>query len=68
MTTVQSKKNVKSSLLKEVDELMMEGWSEDMDLGTLLDSMPSYLRDFILSMKFDTPIINQDGFQITFKI
>lgn len=67
-TNVQTKKNVKMQLLRELDELIMEGWSEDMDLGTLLDSMPGDLREFFLSLKFDTPSFDGDGFGINFKI
>lgn len=67
-TNVQTKKNVKIQLLRELDELIMEGWSEDMDLGTLLDSMPGNLRDFFLSLRFDTPSLDGDSFNINFKI
>lgn len=67
-TSVKTKKNVKLDLLNELDELIMEGWSEDMDLGTLLDSMPGTLRDFFLSLKFETPVRDGRGFQISFKI
>jgi hypothetical protein len=56
------------SLLNEVDDLIMEGWSEDMTIGDTLDSMPANLRDFFLNLSFDTPIKTQDGtYTITFR-
>ena len=67
MSAVVTNKNAKVTLLKEPDDLIMEGWSEDMDLGTLLDSMPGDLRNFMLNMQFTNIIPNDDGFTITLK-
>jgi hypothetical protein len=67
MSAVVTNKNAKVALLKELDDLIMEGWSEDMDLGTLLDSMPGDLRNFMLNMQFTNIIPNDDGFTITLK-
>jgi hypothetical protein len=67
MSAVVTNKNAKVALLKELDDLIMEGWSEDMDLGTLLDSMPGDLRNFMLNMQFTNIIPNEDGFTITLK-
>ena len=67
MSAVVTNKNAKVTLLKELDDLIMEGWSEDMDLGTLLDSMPGDLRNFMLNMQFTNIIPNDDGFTITLK-
>ena len=61
-------KTSKVDLLQEVDELMMEGWADGQDLGTVLDSMPASLRNAFLGLKFDTPIQNEDGLTITFRI
>lgn len=62
------KKSSKVALIKEIDELMMEGWADDLDIGTVLDSMPADLRNAFLNLKFDTPIQTEDGYQITFRI
>ncbi len=62
------KKSSKLAQLKEVDELMMEGWADNQDIGTVLDSMPVDLRNAFLNLKFNTPIQTEDGYQITFRI
>jgi len=62
------KKNSKASLLKEVDELMMEGWANDLSIGMVLDSMPADLRNAFLNLKFDTPVQTEDGYSITFRL
>jgi hypothetical protein len=56
-------------LINEVDDLIMEGWSEDLSLGETLDSMPAELRNAFLRLKFNTPVIDGDGnYTIQFRI
>ena len=68
--TKKTKNSTNISLLNEVDYLIMEGWSEEMTIGDVLDSMPATLRDFFLNLRFNTPSIDkQDGnYTVTFKI
>jgi len=63
-----TKKISKIGLLKEIDELMMEGWADNQDIGTVLDSMPADLRNAFLNLKFDTPVQTEDGYSITFRL
>jgi hypothetical protein len=62
------KKISKTNLIKEIDELMMEGWADNQDIGTILDSMPADLRNAFLNLKFDTPVQTEDGYSITFRL
>ena len=68
--TKKTKNSTNISLLNEVDDLIMEGWSEEMTIGDVLDSMPATLRDFFLNLQFNSPSIDkQDGtYTITFRI
>lgn len=63
-----TKKISKIGLLKEIDELMMEGWADNQSIGTILDSMPASLRNAFLNLKFDTPVQTEDGYTITFRL
>ena len=62
------KKISNTSLIKEIDELMMEGWADNLDIGTILDSMPADLRNAFLNLKFDTPVQTEDGYSINFRL
>jgi len=63
-----TKKFSKNALIQEIDELIMEGWADDLDIGTILDSMPADLRNAFLNLKFDTPVKSESGYTINFRL
>jgi hypothetical protein len=60
-TTTKNRKKQQLDLLREADDIIMEGWSSDLTIGETLDSMPASLRNAFLNLKFDAPTLDQDG-------
>jgi hypothetical protein len=54
-----------SEVLREVDDMLMEGWVNEMTLGEVLDSLPQELRDFILNMQYNIPDISENTIQLS---
>jgi len=60
-------KNKLADNLANLDQSLMDAWSDDMTLGKFLDSLPKTERDFFLNMRFgNTPITEENGFSISF--
>lgn len=63
---LKSKKN--NELLKKFDAAMMQGWADDLSLGEILNSLTKESRDFVLSLKVNTPIITDSGVEISLRL
>jgi hypothetical protein len=69
-SAIKNRKQDSFQLLQELDDCIMEGWSTELPIGEVLDSIPGNLRQFFEQMKLaTTPENNGDGtYTITFKI
>lgn len=68
MATTCKKSNAKLNLLKDIDEMLMEGWADDLSIGEVLDRLPISLRNAFLNLRFTAPTKTDDGLNISFKI
>ena len=59
---LKNKKN--NELLKKFDSIMMEAWANDLTLGEALRGLNKETKDFILSLKVNTPIITDSGLEL----
>ncbi len=68
MNTVKNKwlkTRKKAELTKRLDALMMEAWASEVSLGDFIASLPQELRDFFLEMNFNTPVVDDNGIDLS---
>lgn len=63
---LKSRKN--NDLLKKFDTALMEGWATDMTLGEVLNSLTKETKDFVLSLRVNTPIITDSAVEINLRL
>lgn len=55
-------------LMIQLDQLIMEAWSNGYTLGEMINSLPKDVQDFFLDMQFNTPVLDDDKLDISLKI
>lgn len=63
---IKARKN--ADILAKLDEALMNGWANDASLGDVIRQLPKDVRDFVLQLKFNTPIIDDSKIEITLNI
>lgn len=59
------KSRKKTELTRRLDALMMEAWASDVKLGDFILSLPQELREFFLGMNFNTPVVDENGIDLS---
>jgi hypothetical protein len=57
-----------NDILKRLDEAFMNGWANDATLGEVMGTLPKDLREFVLKLKFNTPIMDDSQISLTLNI
>lgn len=57
-----------SKNLRALDDYLMEAWSNDSNLGQILNDMPKEIRDFFLKLSITCPDPMRGGIKIGFVI
>jgi hypothetical protein len=63
---INARKN--ADILAKLDEALMNGWANDASLADVIRHLPKDVRDFVLQLKFNTPIIDDSKIELTLNI
>jgi hypothetical protein len=54
--------------LKELDDYLMEAWSNDSNIGQILSDMPKDIKEFFLKLNITCPDPMRSGIKVGFVI
>ena len=63
---IKARKN--ADILAKLDEALMNGWANDASLADVIRHLAKDVRDFVLQLKFNTPIIDDSKIELTLNI
>jgi len=57
-----------SEKIKELDDFLMEAWSNESNVGQILESMPEKIKEFFLKLNITCPDPLRNGLKIGFVV